>query len=170
MNKLKTFHFFIVFLFSGIGCVIAIVSLLKFPLNVQLSIDHISLTKELSCSSGLHVNLQIYYLLLLQILPAVQAFRGRNLPGPYNEAMLIVYATFTTIVSYLAMIPIYHFQPIESDKGTVQCCVVVAMNLVNLLLLYSKKTYDILFQSEKNTKKYIQSQIQDTTLFEMTST
>ena len=170
MNKLKTLHFFVVFLFSGLGCIIAIVSLLKFPLDVHLSIDHINLTKELSCSSGLHVNLQIYYLLVLQLLPAVQAFRGRNLPGPYNEAMLIVYATFTTIISYLAMIPIYHFQPIKSDKGIVQCCVIVVMNLVDLLLLYSKRTYNILFHRDQNTKNYVRSQVQDTFLAGQCST
>jgi len=161
MKKLKTFHFFIFFLFSGLSCIIAIVSLVKLPLNVQLSIDHTNLTKDLSCSSGLHVNLQIYYLLILQLLPAVQAFRGRNLPGPYNEAMLIVYATFTTIVCYLAMIPIYYFQPLESDKGTVQCCFIVVVNLVNLILLYGKKTLDIFLQSEKNTKEYVKFQLQD---------
>jgi len=75
--------------------------------------------------------------------------------------MLIVYATFTTIVCYLAMIPIYYFQPLESDKGTVQCCFIVVVNLVNLILLYGKKTLDIFLQSEKNTKEYVKFQLQD---------
>lgn len=167
VNRLMFWHVATWLLFNVIGAFIAYVCILQVTSNVSARLDMVKLTMDLFCTDGAQVNVQIYYHLALQILPAVQAFRGRNLPGPFNEAMIIVYTTFITIVTYVAMQPIYHFQDVESNKATVQCCTLVLINLVQLALFYWKKVFVVVFQRHKNTKEYVRTRVQEKILVDM---
>jgi len=169
MRKLRNLHLFMIFLFNAFGVCISYVLIQQNPPRVEQALRVDVSVRYLSCSNSEHVNIQIYYLLLLQFLPAVQAFRGRNLPGPFNEAMCIVYTTFTTIIAYSVMVPIYYFQQFDFSKATVQCYILVVTNLVQLVILYGKKTFVILFRPHKNTRKYVRSQMQNKTLQELSS-
>jgi len=167
MNRLMFWHTVTGFLFNAIGAFIAYLSISQTHSKVSVQLNLARLTRDMSCTDGAQVNVQIYYHLVLQVLPAVQAFRGRNLPGHFNEAMVVVYITFITVVACVAMLPIYHFQYVESDKATVQCCTLILTNLVQLALFYWKKVFRIVFQPHKNTREHVRSQIQGKTLVEL---
>ena len=169
MKKLRSLHLFMIFLFNAIGVCLAYIPIQQNLPHVK-QVLHVEIhVRYLSCSNVGHVTIQIYYLLILQFLPAVQAFRGRNLPGPFNEALCIVYTTFTTIVAYSTMVPIYYFQPFDFNKSIVQFYTLVVTNLVQLVTLYGKKTYVILFRPDKNTRRYVRSQMQNKTLQELST-
>jgi len=168
-NKLKIVQFFIVFLYNGIGIFFVCITIHgKIP-KVIGHIDLINYTKDLSCNTDYHVTIQVCYLLTLQISPAVQAFRGRNLPGPFNEAMSIIYATFVTVVAYSTMVPVYKFQKVHSDKATIQCFVIMLVAFLQVIVLYGKKIFIIWFQPQKNTKAYVRNKLQNKTLLELRS-
>jgi len=168
MNRLMFWHLATGFLFSAIGTFIAYLYIIQTHSKVSTQLDLLRMTRDISCTDGAQVNIQIYYHLVLQVLPAVQAYRGRNLPGPFNEAMVVVYTTFITVITYVTMAPIYHFQYVESDKATVQCFTLILTNLVQLALFYWKKVFIIVFQPHKNTREHIRLQIQGKTLVELT--
>ena len=160
IKKMNVFNLASTLLFVLIGMCIAVVSIIQYPVETILTLQDSDFSKTASCNTGFHNNLQIFYMLLLQILPSVQAFRGRNLPGPFNEALCIVYMTFISIVSYTVMVPIFYFQHSEAQKEIVQFFVLITTNLVQVVLLYGKKTYTILFQKHKNTKQCMRNQLQ----------
>ena len=168
-KKMKIFQFFTVFLYNGIGILLVCVTLHGKTPQVIGHTDLVNYTKDMSCNTDFHVTIQVCYLLFLQISPGVQAFRGRNLPGPFNEAMSIIYTTFVTVVGYSTMVPVYKFQKVYSDKATIQCFVILLVALLQLNILYGKKIYIIWFRHQKNTKVYVRSKLQNETLQELQS-
>jgi len=164
MKRLNALYFIQLFLFFSVSSAIAIISLADEPARVVEEFNDSQFIKRLRCNTGSHMNLQTYYLMLLQIFPAVQAFRGRYLPGPFNEAMTIVYITFISITIYAISIPIYYFHGREYSNSTCNWLVSVLTSFIQLVLLYGNKTITILFKQHKNTKDYVRSRIQDNIL------
>ena len=122
------------------------------------------LTADISCPSS-HVTLQICYLFALQTFLLIQAFRGRKLPGLYNEAMTNVYTSFTAITLCIATLPVFFVtQQTESSKATLQCFILTIINFSQICMLYGKRFYLVLFQQHKNTREYIRSKMTDETL------
>ena len=62
----------------------------------------------------------------------IQAYRGRNLPRPFNEAMPIVYSSFTSIITYITYFP---FQYLQKDKDIKIVSRVVNITIANLLFM-----------------------------------
>ena len=91
---------------------------------------------------------------MLQLGSFIQAFRCRNLPNHLNEAMNIVYASFTVTVSFVVMFPICHFQENQEDCETAQMLVLIGNSLVLLLMMYGKKVFIMLLRPQKNTRQY----------------
>ena len=108
-------------------------------------------------NTGFHLNVIIGFLVLFQMVCLVQSFRGRNLPGPMNDAMSLVYATMVTTMTLLVSFPIGYFRGI-GDKDFLYCLIVASNCVVCVLFLYGKKCYVILFQSHKNTRRYFNEQ------------
>ena len=164
IRKMYAFQGATVALLNIAGAALVIVAaVLKKPATM-LTVVYETYEKYLSCNTGSHLHTLVFYFLLLQTLPAVQAFRGRNIPGPFNEAMSIVYATFTTVVFYSSMVPVYYFQPLESRKTVVQCIGLMCTNFVQVFVLYGKRTFVIVFQRRKNSKAYVRSKVENKTL------
>jgi len=64
---------------------------------------------------------------------------------------------------YISAIPIYYFLRTESDRPTLQCFIFVSTNIVQLILLYGKRTLVIYLQPRKNTRGYVQTQMHKNT-------
>ena len=161
MKRWNALYLFQLFLFVSISNAIAFISLVVEPAQVVHELDHQRYTRWLRCNTESHNHFQVYYLILLQVFPAVQAFRGRHLPGPFNEAMSIVYLTFISTTIYTISIPIYNYQQKERSTAILNWLVSILVCLIQLLLLYAKKTYIILFKQHKNTKDYVRTRMQD---------
>ena len=73
---------------------------LKFRgLKLDVEIDHLNYKRIYRCNTHRHISTQIILIIVLHLLSTIQAYRGRNLPGPFNEAMPIVYSSFTSTVT-----------------------------------------------------------------------
>ena len=113
------------------------------------------------CNTNNHTSVVIGFLICLQVACFFQAFRCRKLPDYLNEAMSITYASLITTMAFLVMYPIQYFRKNPQDASQVQVLTVLGNTVVFLFFMYGKKTYFILFQSEKNTKQFFrQKQMQ----------
>ena len=92
-------------------------------------------------------------LIIFQLVCLVQAFRGRNLPGPMNSAMSLLYTTLITTVAFAIGFPIGYFRE-TADKEFMYFTLVSFNCFVVLLFLYCKQCYFIRFKPSKNTKNY----------------
>ena len=164
MNKMTAFYILSVLTFNVIGVSIALICMASSPAQIQEELNLDEFTKDIWCTNASHVKAQICYLLLLQILPSIQAFRGRHLPGLFNEAMAIFCITFATIATYTVTLLILFFQSLESMKTTIQCYALLVANTIQLVVLYGKRTYFILFKCNKNNKDYVRSGIRNSFL------
>jgi len=151
--------------FSIIGTIIIIDSvvllftiLTKRP-QVLATFDHGNYLKRLHCNTGHHVNVQILLLILQHLFTTIQAFRGRNLPGPFNEAMPIVYSAFISVVSYTIVFPIYYLQKDINTKIVVHVLIILIAHLCMICIFYGPKLLVILFVPGKNTAEYLRAEM-----------
>ena len=115
--------------------------------------------KYIYCNTEDYINIQFGYLILLQLFTSFQAFRCRSLPGPFNEAMSIVYSTLIVIATYTATFPIYYFQPLESMKANVHFISLSVANLIPMLILYGNRLFIVVFKRKKNSKNYVRNRL-----------
>ena len=93
------------------------------------------------------------FLLVFQLICLVQAFRGRNLPGPINDAMSMVYLILITTVTFAITFPISYFGN-QLDKEFIHFVALTVNTIFSVLFLYGKKCFIIIFKATKNTRDY----------------
>ena len=96
---------------------------------------------------------QSRFIIFLQMLCLIQAYRGRHLPGPMNHAMSLVYSILVITVNFLISFPIIAFLD-QADKEFARTIVLITNCIIIVFLLYGFKCYIILFKSHKNTRQY----------------
>ena len=140
------------------GCLLFL-SFYRVQPDVVIYHDHENYVRNKFCNTGSHNNIQIAYLILLHLLSCVQAYRSRNLPGPFNEALSIVYSTFLVVMIYINIFPIYYLQKDVKIRTVVYVMVIPICNICFLLVFYGAKLHLVLCQSHKNTKEHFRSRM-----------
>ena len=107
------------------------------------------------CEHGVHICLQIVFLICLQIACFIPAYQGRNLPSVFNNAMAILYGSFVMVVSSLVFFPIYLFQVDPRQKYIVEHLIFQCLGLIQVGFMYWPKVFILLFQPQKKTKHYL---------------
>ena len=114
-------------------------------------------TRELTCNTYFHNTVVMITIALIQLLCAIQAFRGRNLPSVMNDGVILMYTTVTLTASFVVCFIIVPFQkPMEKEIS--QCIALLINTVVIWFLIYGQKAYRILFYPEHNTRAYFRSQ------------
>ena len=95
----------------------------------------------------------IVYLLFLEIICVIQCFRGRNIPGKYNEAKYICFATFLSTLTVCMSVILR--DGIKSYKVSIllQTLMATLGSLSVMLSLFGYKIYIMIFQPQRNSKK-----------------
>lgn len=79
------------------------------------------------------------------------AIKTRNLPENFNEAKFIGFTMYTTLVIWIAFVPIYY----NSDDNVINLSLCISFSaIVALVLLFFPKLYIMLFKPEKNNRSY----------------
>ena len=110
------------------------------------------------CNTELHQKYLIAFLLVVQLVCLVQAFRGRNLPSAMNDALSMVYAILITTLAFTVYFPISYFQS-TVDSEFLQFMVIAINSICFVLFLYGGKCFIIIFKSHKNTRSYLNTQL-----------
>lgn len=79
----------------------------------------------------------------------VYAVKTRNVPENFNEAKFIGFTMYTTLVIWIAFVPIYF----GSNSKVITMCLCISFSaIVALVLLFFPKLYIILLRPEKNNR------------------
>ena len=146
----------IIILFGG---VFLLWSILNQPPIVFSDIDHTKYQIEMRCNTGLHINIQIALLIVQHLITSIQAYRGRNLPGPFNDAMPIAYSTLTMVFIYLIVFPLFYLQNDNDLKQHIHLLILSIAQTLFVIIFYGPKLFIILFRKDKNTKVYVRAKM-----------
>ena len=124
--------------------------------TIDHSLNREKLTRNVFCKNQRHFYLQLSFVLILSLSCLMQAFRGRNLPGYFNESMRTTYSMLITIVILVITFPISISQSDMQDSSLVILLSVTLINLIQLLIMYAYKVYIVLFRAERNTRASFQ--------------
>ena len=108
------------------------------------------------CSNLRHINVQLGFGMFLQFASFIVAYKGRNLPGIYNDSMTLVYASFITSLSFVVMFTIQYFQKDPLLPPEIAWLTILINIHVYIIFCNAPKICTILFRKEKNTVAYIQ--------------
>ena len=129
------------------------------PAVLSEQIDLEKREKRYLCNTGDHINIQILLLILYNLLLTVQAYRERNLPGPFNESMQIIYSTFVGVILYVTVFPMFYLSDDINVKSSVHLLVISSSDCLSLILFYLPRLYIVLGNSGKNTKEYVNREL-----------
>ena len=117
----------------------------------QLDLDHKIRTNL--CSTTQHRNTIMWNMNVFQLACLIQAFRGRNLPGPMNNAMTLVYTTMATTISFAVCTVLSLFQQ-GAEMMFIECTAIISNCIISVMVLYGKQCFIIIFKPHKNTRQY----------------
>ena len=119
--------------------------------------DPTTMTREQVCNTYFHNTIVMIAVAVIQLMCAIQAFRGRNLPSIMNDGVILMYTTLILTASFVVCFTIVPFQkPIEKEIS--QCIALLVNTMVIMFLLYGQKACRMLFYPEQNTRAYFRSQ------------
>ena len=137
--------------------VVLFLCLYQKPIEILNFEDPVELMREQVCNTYFHNNIVMMAIAVVQLMCAIQAFRGRNLPSVMNDGVILMYSTLILTASFVVCFIIVPFQrPIE--KGISQCIAILVNTMVVMILLYGQKAYRMLFYPEQNTRGYFRSE------------
>ena len=157
IRQTSTVQAFTVIIFLLIANAIATITFTQEAPALNSWLDDNQMLRIHYCNTNHHTNIMISFVTLLQMFCFLQAYRGRHLPGPMNNAMSLLYAILIVTVNFLITFPIVHFLD-HADRVFAHLIVLVINCTVIVSLLYGYKCYIILFRPQKNTREYFQRQ------------
>ena len=127
--------------------------------KVIVHFDDAKYEKLITCNTSYHLNMQVAMLILQHLFATVQAYRGRNLPGPFNEAMSIVYSTFIVVMTYSIIFPIYYLQQDVLVKAYIHFVIIPAASGLFIFVFYGSKIFFVVCKTHKNTRTYFRQKM-----------
>lgn len=111
---------------------------------------------QLICASRINFSflLVFVYPILLVIICTYYTFLTRKIPEGFNESKFIGFCMYSTIVIWLAFLPIFSVikENVRLNMFTISCCI-TGSALTTLLLLFLPKCYIIVLHPEKNVRQ-----------------
>ena len=148
--KLRTTQLAIVFTCLLIKICLSI-ALFEFkPVLMKIYKDRLKAELNEKCDIE-HYQYQVAYILILEIICGIQAFRGRKLPANYNEAKYVAFAMFTSTLITATGIPLTSSMPNINDQNLTIAIITILANMSILVILYGYKIRIIWFHSELNS-------------------
>ena len=156
-NRTMIGQFFTVTILLFVVNGVLFVSYYQQPAKILQFENRMTMVREKVCNTYFHNTTVMITIAVIQLMCAVQAFRGRNLPSVLNDGIILTYATFILTASFVVSFTIVPFQK-SIEKEISQCVTLLINTAVIIFLLYVQKAYRILFYPEQNTRVFFHSQ------------
>lgn len=133
----------------GIECAILAAILWHEPAEPVLTYPAIDRVELICYTSTLTIAGPLGFDFFLIFMCTVYAVKTRNIPENFNEAKFIGFTMYTTLVIWLAFIPIYFITPV---KILTLCLSISFSAIVALVIIFFPKCYIMIFKPEKNNR------------------
>ncbi|UYV79812.1 GRM1 [Cordylochernes scorpioides] len=141
----------ITLLLIGVECGIIAAMLILEPADSMLAYPSPARVRRVCNTTPLGIIAPLGFDLFLIAMCTVYAVKTRNVPENFNEAKFIGFTMYTTLVIWLAFVPIYF----GSNSKVITMCLSVSFSaIVALVILFFPKIYIILFRPEKNNRSH----------------
>ncbi|KAG9509397.1 Metabotropic glutamate receptor 5, partial [Fragariocoptes setiger] len=134
-----------------IECCIIGVMLWREPANTALTYPSDERVVLVCNTTTMGIIAPLGFDLFLIAMCTVYAVKTRNVPENFNEAKFIGSTMYTTLVIWIAFIPIYFG---SDHKVTALCLCITFSALIALILLFFPRCYIILLKPEKNNRSF----------------
>ncbi|XP_024946277.1 metabotropic glutamate receptor 4 isoform X2 [Cephus cinctus] len=136
-------------------------------LKVPPSVIHLYPTRDsrLRICQGLDDRsymLGLIYPFVLIVICTIYAVKTRKCPEGFNETRHIAFTNYTTIILWLAFVPLYLASTSNSIRVVTLALSLSISGLVQLACLFFPKVYIVLMKPEKNTKELVMAQHRST--------
>jgi len=112
----------------------------------------------LICDTNFHSQIQVALQIAFQIACFVPAYRGRNLPAVFSEAVTIVHTSFTMTITFIVFFPIQLFQKDSRDEQLALWVALICTGFIQFTFMYTNKVFILLCQPKKNTREYFRKE------------
>ena len=157
-------------LYSKIFEAMAILLICLFQISITIGVNVIKPTEPISsvfknqimteCNNfDIHLLIQISFIIMLALACLIQAYRSKDLPSKYNDAIHVTYAMLNLLLCLFLILLLYLSL---SDPSQQLFVIGLLINISNFSLLYwsyGYKIYAILFTKEKNTTEEFQTDL-----------
>ncbi|XP_043461432.1 metabotropic glutamate receptor 8-like isoform X2 [Leptopilina heterotoma] len=100
----------------------------------------------------------LIYPFILIVLCTIYAIKTRKCPEGFNETRLIAFTNYTTMILWLAFVPLYLASTSNALRIITLALSISLSGLVQLGFFFFPKVYTVLRKPEKNTKELVMSQ------------
>lgn len=138
-------------LIIAIEIAIIATSLALEPANSMLHYPSLDSVKLICNTTTYGIAAPLGFDFFLIIMCTIYAVKTRNVPENFNEAKFIGFTMYTTLVIWIAFIPIYFGSQV---KVLTMCLSISFSAIVALILLFFPKCYIMIFKPEKNNRSY----------------
>ena len=105
---------------------------------------------EMACSTELHLDLQLCYIMLLAIHCVIQGYRARKLPKHFNDTMASAFSMFATVTLISIKFPLTESFERGVLRSLVNAVAVIIINLVQMVLMFAPKIHTVLFSRHRS--------------------
>ncbi|KAK2583346.1 hypothetical protein KPH14_009344 [Odynerus spinipes] len=100
----------------------------------------------------------LIYPFVLTVICTIYAIKNRKCPEGFNETRYIAFTNYTTMVLWLAFVPLYLVANSNAIRVVTLALSLSLSGLVQLACLFFPKIYIVLMKPEKNTKELVMAQ------------
>ncbi|XP_057309883.1 extracellular calcium-sensing receptor-like [Hydractinia symbiolongicarpus] len=152
-------HYICIFIILIIYCFLVTVIIILSPNGLQSVRQKEQLQIELSCGNNMLLITQLVYIVLLNILCMIQAFKARTLPSYFNEAKYILYSTFGNAVIFTMTTLLYGSIPDIATKTVLFHAAIFSFNICTLTLTFGPKLFIIICRPRENSVRVFQKEL-----------
>lgn len=105
------------------------------------------------CNTFLHNEIVLGFIMVLQLVCSLQAYRGRTLPHVMNDSVIMAYLTYTLSVVLGSQYVIVYFQD-PNMRHVFQMGAIVLNTVIMSALLYGQRVVRVMRNPKKNTPEY----------------